>query len=211
MPEVKNSFTGGKMNKDLDERLVPQGQYRDANNIQIRTTSGDGDGDGEGDGGVVQNIQGNHAVGSATGDVVINAGFSDTDFTCVGSVSDEKTDNSYYLFTSGGMPTILSDANEIVRIDTIIEHNAVSNFNTPVVVDRGGMQTPILNVWGDGTGGTPGPPDAGAIVSLEGVPELADKVRVDAEVTLYNAGNLMQQASFKIKRISGGGGSNTVL
>ena len=31
------------MNKDLDERLVPNGEYRDAMNIQVRTTSGDSD------------------------------------------------------------------------------------------------------------------------------------------------------------------------
>ena len=32
MPEIKNNFTGGKMNKDLDERLIPNGQYKDALN-----------------------------------------------------------------------------------------------------------------------------------------------------------------------------------
>ena len=28
------------MNKDLDERLVPKGEYRDAQNIQISTSEG---------------------------------------------------------------------------------------------------------------------------------------------------------------------------
>ena len=40
MPEIKHTFTAGKMNKDLDERLVRNGEYRDALNIQIRTTTG---------------------------------------------------------------------------------------------------------------------------------------------------------------------------
>ena len=57
MAEIKHDFTAGKMNKDLDERLVPNGQYRDAVNIQVRTTAGDGD--GVGDSGTVQNLQGN--------------------------------------------------------------------------------------------------------------------------------------------------------
>ena len=52
MAEIKRTFTAAKMNKDLDERLVPNGQYRDAMNIQIRTTDGDA-------AGTVQNIQGN--------------------------------------------------------------------------------------------------------------------------------------------------------
>ena len=38
MAQIKHTFTTGRMNKDLDERLVPNGEYRDALNIQIRTT-----------------------------------------------------------------------------------------------------------------------------------------------------------------------------
>ena len=40
MPEIKHQFTGGKMNKDVDERLVPTGEYRDAMNIQVSTSEG---------------------------------------------------------------------------------------------------------------------------------------------------------------------------
>ena len=35
MPEIKNHFLQGKMNKDLDDRLLPNGQYRDAQNITV--------------------------------------------------------------------------------------------------------------------------------------------------------------------------------
>ena len=40
MPELKKNFTRGRMNKDLDERLVPNGEYRDALNIQVSTSEG---------------------------------------------------------------------------------------------------------------------------------------------------------------------------
>ena len=40
MPEIKHTFTGGKMDKDLDERLVKNGEYRDAMNIQVATSEG---------------------------------------------------------------------------------------------------------------------------------------------------------------------------
>ena len=40
MPEIKHNFTGGKMNKDLDERLVSNGEYRDALNIEVSTSEG---------------------------------------------------------------------------------------------------------------------------------------------------------------------------
>jgi hypothetical protein len=36
MPEIKSGFSRGKMNKDLDERLIANGEYRDAMNIQVK-------------------------------------------------------------------------------------------------------------------------------------------------------------------------------
>ena len=44
MPEIKHTFLAGKMNKSLDDRLVPEGEYRDAQNIEV-TTDIDGSGD----------------------------------------------------------------------------------------------------------------------------------------------------------------------
>ena len=41
MPEIKHTFQGGKMNKDLDERLVPNGEFRSAENVQVRTSKTD--------------------------------------------------------------------------------------------------------------------------------------------------------------------------
>ena len=38
MAELKRSFAQGQMNKDLDERLVPDGQYTDALNVQVGTS-----------------------------------------------------------------------------------------------------------------------------------------------------------------------------
>ena len=40
MPEIKRVFTSGRMNKDLDERLIPNGEYRDALNVQLATSEG---------------------------------------------------------------------------------------------------------------------------------------------------------------------------
>ena len=52
MPKIQNSFLKGKMNKDLDERLVPKGEYREAQNILITQSEGS-------DVGAVENILGN--------------------------------------------------------------------------------------------------------------------------------------------------------
>ena len=79
MPEIKNAFLRGKMNKDLDERLIPEGEYRDASNIQIASTEGD-------DAGTVQNILGNY--------IVSNTGMGGV---CVGMIENTETDKLYML------------------------------------------------------------------------------------------------------------------
>lgn len=38
--KIKNTFTSGKMNKDVDERLIPNGEYRDALNVRIANSDG---------------------------------------------------------------------------------------------------------------------------------------------------------------------------
>ena len=81
MPEIKNTFVQGKMNKDLDERIIPNGQYRHAENIQISTSDG-------ADIGTVQNIMGNTAYTNAVG--------GGGGFKCVGSIADEKNNKLYF-------------------------------------------------------------------------------------------------------------------
>ena len=94
MPEIKNTFTGGKMNKDLDERLVPKGEYIDAMNVQVSTSENS-------DVGTVQNILGN-SLGCPSDFLPVNS------FT-VGSISDESNDNLYWMVS--GDPFADSAAN----------------------------------------------------------------------------------------------------
>lgn len=53
MAETRNIFVKSKMNKDLDERLLQQGEYRDGQNISVNKSEGP-------DEGVVENIIGNN-------------------------------------------------------------------------------------------------------------------------------------------------------
>ena len=41
MAEIKHTFQSGKMNKDVDDRVVPSTEYRDALNIEVRTSDDD--------------------------------------------------------------------------------------------------------------------------------------------------------------------------
>ena len=62
MANISRNFLTGRMNKMLDERLIPNGEYIDAMNIRIASTEGDFGGDGNGSIGVVENARGNESL-----------------------------------------------------------------------------------------------------------------------------------------------------
>ena len=104
MAEIKNQFTGGKMNKDLDERLIPNGQYRDAMNIQVSTSEGS-------DVGTVQNILGNQ--------IIPNEVSLPAESVTIGSISDEKNDILYYLVWTPTIDYIFSYKRNDLTTETI--------------------------------------------------------------------------------------------
>ena len=59
MAETKNTFLKGKMNKDLDSRIVPNGEYREARNLSISRSESSTVGEFE-------NILGNISISSLT-------------------------------------------------------------------------------------------------------------------------------------------------
>ena len=87
MPEIKNTFLAGKMNKSLDDRLLPEGEYRDALNIQVTKSEGS-------DVGVVQNIKGNTNLSSELG-YNLPSGFE-----VVGSFFDDQNNAIYWFVTN---------------------------------------------------------------------------------------------------------------
>ena len=40
MAKISNNFIKGRMNKDLDDRLIPVGEYRNAMNAQVSKSEG---------------------------------------------------------------------------------------------------------------------------------------------------------------------------
>jgi hypothetical protein len=150
MPEIKHTFTAGKMNKDLDLRLVRNGEYRDASNIQVRTTDADAVGDGSA--GTAQNVKGNKSIGLAYG----ITGYDNNKTKIIGSVADEKNNKAYFFAASpvpdDGKNTIsfsnpdagdiyaardVNSAGASIRfwVDSIIEIDADAESSQPVFVD----------------------------------------------------------------------------
>ena len=75
MPEIKNTFLKSKMNKTLDSRLIPNGEYRDAQNVSISRSEG-------ADVGALENILGNRKLTSLKTDL--------------GYLEDAKNNAKYY-------------------------------------------------------------------------------------------------------------------
>ena len=91
MAEVKNSFLKSKMNKDLDSRLLPNGEYRDAVNIQVIKSESE-------DVGALENVLGNENVGNFVN--AIPSGVSlQGDLFCVGHFVDQNSGDVYLFFT----------------------------------------------------------------------------------------------------------------
>ena len=84
MAEINHQFTAGRMNKDLDERLVPNGEYRDALNVEVSTSEGSAVG-------TVQTLWGNKIVASGT---------ANESLKCIGSIVWEKENKVIWFATS---------------------------------------------------------------------------------------------------------------
>tara|TARA_R100001591_G_scaffold19325_1_gene25907 strand:+ start:1613 stop:7939 length:6327 start_codon:yes stop_codon:yes gene_type:complete len=104
MAELKRNFTSSRMNKDLDERLVPNGEYRDALNISISTSESS-------DTGSVESIKGNSRISTL--------GIAGR--KCIGTARDEET-NKIYWFIAG------------TSVDAIAEYNEDTGNVEPVLV-----------------------------------------------------------------------------
>ena len=92
MAEVKNAFLKSKMNKDLDARLVPSGEYRDAVNIQVSKSEGD-------DVGALENVLGNVSIANITTDTGV------PNLKCIGYFVDNFNNIVYLFFTDNTLST----------------------------------------------------------------------------------------------------------
>ena len=118
MPEIKNTFIEGKMNKDLDERLVPKGQYINAMNVEVTTSE-------DSDVGTVQNIYGNIGI---EGNNLIPP-----DSVCIGSVVDDATDSLYWLTAT----------DKVIAEEGVIDDEAYSGAN--IIFQYNEDNSPFIN------------------------------------------------------------------
>ena len=110
MPEIKNTFLKSKMNKDLDARIIPNGEYRDAKNISVSTSEG-------ADVGALENIRGNFNL--------TDFGLTDNNLEVIGTAIDESKNRIYFFITNFNDST--SDNLSLAAIDSVIDGDFTIN------------------------------------------------------------------------------------
>ena len=133
MAKLSRNFVAGKMNKSVDERLVPNGQYIDAVNVRLGSSEST-------EIGAVENSKGNTKLTSLLYEGVLLSNQA----KCIGSVDDGANDTLYWFITDPAFgPTSPSG-----KIDMIVSFNVITNILSYLVIsvsDGGTSGQTVLN------------------------------------------------------------------
>lgn len=132
--QLTRTLVSGIMNKDLDERLVPNGQYRDAQNVTIGTSE-------EAGVGAVANELGNTQVSglAAAATAFSGSAFSLAGAKTIGSIS-VPAEFLIFWFVKAATGNIIASYNaqtgltSVIAMDTRSGSNNVLNFNADYLI-----------------------------------------------------------------------------
>jgi hypothetical protein len=112
MADLQRTFLAGRMNKDLDERLIPDGEYRDAVNITIDTSEGSSVG-------AVQNAFGNTQL-NIPQNILASMGVAiSNDLSTIGAVTYEAQSLLYWFVVGSDFEGIF-EYNQETQITSLI-------------------------------------------------------------------------------------------
>ena len=139
MPQITNTFLKSKMNKDLDSRILPNGEYRDAQNLQISRSQGSEVGEFE-------NISGNTELRNL---------YTGESSKFIGQFTNE-TSGDIFLYSSGFTEDSICPRDTVVYFggfvggssDTFTIENSLGTQIDPSVL---GIEIGML-LWGDSWG-----------------------------------------------------------
>ena len=120
MANISNNFLKGKMNKDLDARLLQNGEYRNAINASISKSEG-------ANVGALENVLGNSLVTD------FNTLTGATNLKSIGYLTDEINNTVYVFLTSNELAIF----NTAVDANYIISYNALQGPTSAVILVQG--------------------------------------------------------------------------
>jgi len=119
MANVQNSFIKSKLNKDLDARLIPNGEYRDAKNVQVSRSDGSNVGS-------LENVLGNKKL-------LDFETLTSARMVCIGTLVSESTNEVYLFLTSYVDPNPTQLTYNPSGENYIIVYNSLTNSHTVLV------------------------------------------------------------------------------
>ena len=122
MAESKNNFLKSKMNKDMDNRLVPAGEYRDAVNLNTSRSEGSNVG-------TVENILGNKLP------YITKLYGGNTNVITIGTLPDEKNNRIFWFVTNFTDTTAIPKAPYAGSICAILMHKEGEQTQPVVLVE----------------------------------------------------------------------------
>jgi len=131
MTKFTRTFTSGRMNKTLDERVVPNGEYIDAMNVRMGSTE-------KSEVGVIENTKGNTALTSLT---YTNGQSLSVNARCIGAYEDSARETIYWFVHDPTFPY-----GPTAKLDMIVSYNVYTNILTYHVVsinDGSNLQTTL--------------------------------------------------------------------
>ena len=129
MPQFVHVFQSGRMNKDLDERLVPNGEYRDALNLDLADSE-------NGNVGSLQNVKGNIQQRNTNKNVPWTGDYIDslTNPECIGVYRDDLNEKIYWFIAAPEKTTNFPNG-----VSVIAELHQSGNAVSPILVDTAGI------------------------------------------------------------------------
>ena len=132
MANITRNFIAGRMNKVVDERLVPDGQYVDALNIRMGSTE-------NAEIGVIENTKGNLSLTALT---YVDGTPLSVDARCIGAFEDGEKETIYWFIHDSNFPVGATG-----KLDMIVSYGVLTNILTYhiISIDNGTGTETTLN------------------------------------------------------------------
>ena len=131
MPKFTRNFTAGRMNKVLDERVLPNGEYIDAMNVRMGSTE-------NAEIGVIENTKGNLSLTT----LKFNNIPLSVDARCIGAYEDGSLETIYWFVHDPSFPL-----GNTGKLDLIVSYNTNTFLLIyhVITIDNGGNVNTTLN------------------------------------------------------------------
>jgi len=132
MANITRNFIAGRMNKVVDERLIPDGEYIDALNVRMGSTENS-------EIGVIENTKGNSRLTTIK---YVNGTPLSSSARCIGTIADNTKETIYWFIHDSNFPVGATG-----KLDMIVSFNVYNNILTYhlISINDGGGDNTTLN------------------------------------------------------------------